>query len=133
MKALIIVTVLAMATSAIEVPLSRQAQAALLPAMQDNAHGELDRESATIQEEAETEGMLSDIGGFLKKLDPAKLRDGLRLLNDGEARVQGKDKKNKRNPYLGAGNNVSKQCKCRQGNRSNDGQQGSNEKGLRLK
>ncbi len=38
MKALIIVTVLAMATSAIAVPLSQQAKAqALLAAMQDNA------------------------------------------------------------------------------------------------
>ncbi len=38
MKALIIVTVLAMATSAIAVPLSRQAKAqALVTAMQDNA------------------------------------------------------------------------------------------------
>ncbi len=76
MKALIIVTVLAMATSAIAVPLSRQAKApALLAAMQDNA---------------EMEGLLRDIGGFLKKLDPTMLRDGLRLLNGGVVRVQTK-------------------------------------------
>ena len=48
MKALIIVTVLAMATSAIAVPLSRQAKAA----MRDNAHQELDREFAAMQKEA---------------------------------------------------------------------------------
>ena len=76
MKALIIVTVLAMATSAIAVPLSRQAKAqALLAAMQDNA---------------KMEGWLRDIGGFLKKLDPTMLRDGLRLLNGGVVRVQTK-------------------------------------------
>ncbi len=94
MKALIIVTVLAMATSAIAVPLSRQAKAlALLTAMQDNAHQELDRESATVQEEAaignaEMEGLLGSIGRFLKKLDPAMLKDGLRLLKGGDAGVQ---------------------------------------------
>ncbi len=94
MKALVIVTVLAMATSAIAVPLSRQAKAlALLAAMQDNAHQELDRESAVVQEEAaignaEMEGLLGSIGGFLKKLDPAMLRDGLRLLKGGDAGVQ---------------------------------------------
>ncbi len=48
MKALIIVTVLAMATSAIAVPLSRQAKAT----MRDNAHQELDREFAAMQKEA---------------------------------------------------------------------------------
>ncbi len=68
MKALIIVTVLAMVTSAIAVPLSPQAKA-LLAAMQDNA---------------KIEGLLSDI----KKLDPTMLRDGMRLLNEGDARVQ---------------------------------------------
>ncbi len=63
MKALIIVTVLAMATSAIAVPLSRQAKAqALLAVMQDIA---------------EMEGSLRGI----KKLDP-------RLLDDGDARMQ---------------------------------------------
>ena len=60
MKALIIVTVLAMATSAIAVPLSRQAKAqALLAAMQDNA---------------EMEGFLDAI----KKHGPA----GLKLVSD---------------------------------------------------
>ncbi len=92
MKALIIVTVLAMATSAIAVPLSRQAKAlALLAAMQDNAHQELDRESAVMQEDAEMEGLLRSIG---KSLDPAMLRDSLRLLNDGDDGVQGKDQSN---------------------------------------
>ncbi len=95
MKALIIVTVLAMATSAIAVPLSRQAKAlALLAAMQDNAYQELDRESAVVQEDAEMEGLLRSIGKSLQKLDPAMLRDGVRLLKDGDAGVQGKDQSN---------------------------------------
>ncbi len=179
MKALIIVTVLAMATSAIAVPLSRQAKAqALLAAMQDNAEmedwlsdignavakygpsvlkagasaglwdeeldrevatvqkkaemdkaemegwltdiasavakygpsvlktiltdagdaglldEELDRESAVVQEDAEMEGLLRGIGKYLQKLDPAMLRDGLRLLKGGDAGVQGKDQSN---------------------------------------
>ncbi len=95
MKALIIVTVLAMATSAIAVPLSRQAKAlALLAAMQDNAYQELDRESAVVQEDAEMEGLLRSIGKSLQKLDPAMLRDGLRQLKDGDAGVQGKDQSN---------------------------------------
>ena len=60
MKALIIVTVLAMATSAIAVPLSRQAKAqALLAAMQDNA---------------KMEGWLSDVAGAVGKHAPTVLK-----------------------------------------------------------
>ncbi len=62
MKAFIIVTVLAMATSAIAVPLSRQAKAqALLTAMQDNA---------------EMEGWLGDA---VVKYGPTVLKTGLAL------------------------------------------------------
>ena len=65
MKALIIVTVLAMATSAIAVPLSRQAKVlALLAAMQDNA---------------EMEGWLGDIGQAVAKYGPSVLKTGLAL------------------------------------------------------
>ena len=63
MKALIIVTVLAMATSAIAVPLSRQAKAqALLAAMQNNA---------------EMEGWLGDA---VVKYGPTVLKTGLAAL-----------------------------------------------------
>ncbi len=62
MNALIIVTVLAMATSAIAVPLSRKAKAqALLAAMQDNA---------------EMEGWLSEIGNAVAKYGPSVLKAG---------------------------------------------------------
>ncbi len=65
MKALIIVTVLAMATSAIAVPLSRQAKAqAFLAAMQDNA---------------KMEGWLGDIGNAIVKYGPTVLKTGLAL------------------------------------------------------
>ena len=72
MKALIIVTVLAMATSAIAVPLSRQAKAlALLAAMQDNAEME-----GMLENDAMTQGagpgpfskMLRELGVYLTRL-----------------------------------------------------------------
>ncbi len=86
MKALIIVTVLAMATSAIAVPLSRQAKAqALLAAMQDNA---------------EMEGLLRGM-----------LRDGLRLLNGRVVGVQMEDHNMVRNFYNALDNKLRKKEK----------------------
>ncbi len=68
MKALIIVTVLAMATSAIAAPLSQQAKAlALLAAMQDNA---------------EMEGWLNDIKDTIAKYGPGLLKTGLKAAGD---------------------------------------------------
>ncbi|XP_064406897.1 uncharacterized protein LOC135351740 [Halichondria panicea] len=68
MKALIIMTVFAMATSAIAVPLSRQAKAqALLAAIQDNA---------------EMEGLLSYIGNAIAKHGPGLLKKGIKAAGD---------------------------------------------------
>ncbi len=102
MKALIIVTVLAMATSAIAVPLSRQAKAqALLAAMQDNAQMEdlLSDIIAVVERYAPNENLVNNLNkNGLAALDAGNtrrfllyylersLKDNLRLIEAIKAR-----------------------------------------------